>query len=101
MAEIVTFSAAIDPPKTVFRIASIYFDWVNAHITIYLRDWTGSAFGDRTVDAHYTGDIATTLMIQLNKANLSTAGNSLHQRVMTRLLADGKIPAGTASGTPD
>lgn len=101
MAEIITLAAAIDPPKTVFRIALIAFDWQNAHITIHLRDWAGGAFGDRTLEAHYTGAVATTLMTQLNKVNLSTAGNSLHERVIDRLTADGKIPSGTRSGSPD
>lgn len=100
MAEIMTFTAPVDTPKTVFRIALITFDWFNAHITIVLREWTGSEFGTRLLEPiHYTGDVATTLMTQLNKLNLST--QSLHQRVMTRLVADGKIPGGAASGTPD
>jgi hypothetical protein len=98
MAEQVTLSTAIDPPLTVFRIAVLMFDWANAHITVQLRDWSGTTFGDRLVVAHYTGPEATTLMQQLNIANLTT--QSLHQRVMARLLADGKIPSGTTSGTP-
>lgn len=100
MAELITLTTPVEAPKTVFRIARIAFDWYNAHIVIVLREWTGTAFGPRELDPiHYTGDVATQLMIQLNKINLST--QSLHQRVMTRLLADGKLPAGTASGVPD
>ncbi|MDP2319556.1 MAG: hypothetical protein Q8O42_09500 [Acidobacteriota bacterium] len=100
MAEIITL-AAVDPPKTVFRIALIAFDWANAHVKIHVREWDGSAFGERTIIAQYTGAVATAMMTQLNKVNLSTAGNSLHQRVIARLLADGKLPAGNASGSPD
>jgi hypothetical protein len=99
MAEILTLASAVDPPKTVFRIGLIVFDWAGAHIEVHVREWSGGAFGDRTIVAHYSGAVATTLMNQLNTVNLSTT--SLHQRVMTRLLADGKIPSGTASGVPD
>lgn len=100
MAEIVTFAAPVDPIRTVFRIGLLSFDWFNATITVHLREWDGTKFTDRPpVVATYNGDVATTLMTQLNKINLST--QSLHQRVMTRLAADGKIPAGTASGAPD
>jgi hypothetical protein len=103
MAEQVTFDAAVEPPKTVFRIAYLSFDWFNAHITIGLREWitdSPAAFGPMELPPiHYTGDLARSFMITLNKANLST--QSLHQRVITKLLADGKIPAGTSSGAPD
>lgn len=99
MAEVVSLAAPIDPPKTVFRIALLVFDWYHALIEIQLREWNGTTFGDRTVVAHYTGSEATTLMLQLNKVNLST--QSLHTRVMARLLADNKIPSGTPSGTAD
>lgn len=105
MAELITLTSPVDTPKTVFRIALLAFDWMNATITIHVRDFNPAAvppaprFGERVITAFYSGDEATQLMIQLNKINLST--QSLHQRVMTRLLADGKLPAGTASGVPD
>jgi len=44
------------------------------------------------------GAKATTLIKQLNKANLST--KSLHKRILERLIADGEFN-GTISGTPD
>ena len=99
MAEIVTLAAPIDPSLTVFRVALIAFDWQNATIKVHVRDWNGSAFGNRLVVAQYSGAQATALMIALNKANLST--NSLNQRVIAQLLADGKLPTGTPSGAPD
>jgi len=101
MAEIITLAAAVDPPKTVFRIARITFDWQGAGIEIHVREFAGGVFGERVIVAYYSGAVATTLMNQLNTLNLSTAGNSLHQRIIARLIADGKIPSGTASGTPD
>lgn len=105
MPEQVTLSAPIDAPKTVFRIALIAFDWMNATITIHLREFNPAAvppaprFGERLLVASYTGGEATQLMTTLNTINLST--QSLHHRVIAKLLADGKIPTGTASGTPD
>lgn len=109
MAELITLSSSIDPPKTVFRISLLAFDWANQTITIQLREYNPNAnqqatppepfFGSRMIQAAYTGPEAVSLMTTLNKINLST--QSLHQRVMNKLLADGKIPAGTASGAPD
>ena len=103
MAEIVTLSTPVqtDPGATVFRIALLSFDFEHALIKVHVAEWSGGAFvvGGKRIPVIYEGPIATTLMLQLNKVNLST--QSLHQRVMTRLLADGKIPAGTASGVPD
>jgi hypothetical protein len=101
MAEHVTLNASIDPPATVFRIALLALDWANAHIKIHVREWNSGTqtFGPRTVVVQYTGPVATTMMTALNKANLTT--QSLHQRVITRLLADGKLPAGSAGGSVD
>ncbi len=47
----------------------------------------------------YDGATATSLMVALNKANLSTS--SLHKRVLQQLVADGKLTVGTVTGTPD
>ena len=103
MAEIVTLNAAVqaDAGATVFRIALLAFDWERALIKIHLKQWSAGAFvaGGKHLAVSYDGATATTLMNQLNTVNLST--QSLHQRVMARLLTDGKIPAGTSSGTPD
>lgn len=103
MAEIVTLNAPVqaDAGATVFRIALLCLDWEHAIIKVYLRQWASGAFvpGGKHLPVEYSGATATNLMIGLNTANLST--QSLHQRVMARLLADGKIPAGTSSGAPD
>ena len=100
MAEQYTFTAAIDPPQTVFRVAVIAFDWFNSRIDVQLRAWDGTAFvGDRIVRSEYTGTVAMGLMVALNKANLTT--QSLHQRILARLLADGKIAGGTGGGVVD
>lgn len=47
----------------------------------------------------YVGADAMTKMIALNKANLSI--KSLERRIIEQLQADGVLPAGTISGTPD
>jgi hypothetical protein len=99
VAEEVNFTATVDPPVTRFRISLLALDWFNARIDIRLRAWDGTTFGPRELVASYSGAEATALMITLNKVNLAT--QSLHQRVITKLLADGKIPAGTSSGAPD
>lgn len=78
---------------TGYTFKLISLDWEGAQITILLRD---AATPTRVVTFTYTGATASTLMIALNKANLST--RSLNQRVLDRLIADGKI-AGTVTGT--
>lgn len=102
MAEDLTLAAAVNvnPGATRFRIARIVFDWESARIDLTLRAWDGAAFvGAHRIDVTYEGAVATTLMTQLNKVNLAT--RSLHQRVIDRLIADGKIPAATIGGAPD
>lgn len=79
---------------TDYRISILKFDWDGATIHVVLKDTQG----DKIV-ATYSGTEATNLMIALNKANLSTT--SLQRRVLERLVTDGKLAAGTVSGTPD
>ena len=102
MPEDITLAAPVhvDPGVTRWRIAHLWLDWEGARIRIALRAWSGSAFaGAHQLEVQYEGAVATSMMIALNKANLST--RSLHQRVLDRLLADGKIPTGTVAGTVD
>lgn len=103
MAEIVTLAAPVqtDPGATVFRIARLVFDWEIDVIKVHLKQWANGDFvaGGKHLPVSYEGPVAVTMMRQFETLNLST--QSLHQRVLARLLADGKVPAGTASGTPD
>ena len=102
MAEDITLAAPVrvDPGASVFRIASLYFDWEQARVTVVLRAWNRTGFvGAHRVEVTYDGAVAVAMMTGLNKVNLST--RSLHQRVLDRLLADGKIPAGTVAGAVD
>jgi hypothetical protein len=49
--------------------------------------------------ALYEGSEASTLISQLNTANLST--KSLQKRILEKMAADGFLSAGAVSGTPD
>jgi hypothetical protein len=65
----------------------------NAHVGVTLSDQEGG-----TVHCAYDGAEAAALMLTLNTANLSV--KSLHKRTIEKLQADGKLPAGTITGTP-
>jgi len=94
MAELLTLTTPVTTPSiTTWRVVSLLLDWDAATIAIGLR---GS--GAERLSHAYTGPNATTMMIALNKANLTS--NSLHKRILTQLNADG-ILAGTISGSPD
>jgi len=95
MAEKLDLTSAITAPSvTDYRVSRLLLDWDGARIAVGLKGPNGEL---RTEG--YTGAAATNLMVTLNKANLSTT--SLHKRVLNQLVADGKLPAGTVSGTPD
>ena len=94
--EILTLTAPETPPAptvTDVRVARLDLDFEEAHIVIHLRTNTGTR-----EEYTYDGAEATALMIQLNKANLST--KSLHRRILEKLVADGKR-TGAISGAPD
>ena len=79
---------------TNLTVTSLHLDWAGARITAKFKGDNGRSYG-----AVWEGATATTLMIALNKANLTS--NSLHKRVINQALTDGKLPAGTVSGSPD
>lgn len=58
----------------------------------------GTGSDGQPVRAVWTGPPAMTLMTALNTANLSSI--SLMKRLYQQAVTDGKIPAGTVSGTP-
>lgn len=96
MAEQLDLSAPETKPAintTFYRVVFIQLDWRLRTIMIHLQGENSEikAFG-------YEGDEAQTLMVALNKANLSLI--SLHRRIINKLVADGKL-SGTPSGTPD
>jgi hypothetical protein len=79
---------------TGYRVKRLVFNWEEASITVIVSDTNNVRRVGR-----YDGPIATTLMNQLNTVNLTT--NSLHKRILERLVTDGKLPPGTVTGTPD
>lgn len=95
MAEQIDLTTPIVVSKTTdfFRVVKLGLDWRAAVIAIVLEGENGELQSYR-----YEGSEATTLMIALNKANLSAT--SLQRRILNRLIADGRI-SGTVSGSPD
>lgn len=94
---------------TDFRVESIYLKRetiVNslgdsdAEIRALFREVNGTVFvqNGRTLICQYTGATAETLVRQLNTTNLSTI--SLEKRVTNRCQTDGKLGAGSVTGTP-
>lgn len=81
----------VQPSIVSYTVASLFLDWDGAAIRIIVKGNDGSR-----VAIEYSGTEATTLMVALNKANLST--RSLHRRILDRLVADGKV-AGTVAGS--
>lgn len=89
-----TFTRTVPiPAVSAFTVSTLFFDWPGQVIAVTL-----AAAGGQVMTHSWTGATATTLMTQLNKANLSVT--SLHRRVIDRLIADNVI-AGSASGSPD
>lgn len=93
MAEQLDLTAAIVATRTTYTVGFLTLDFPNAVIQAGLKGSDGAA-----VTVEWTGAPATTLMIALNKANLTTI--SLQKRVLQQAVTDGKLPAGTVSGTP-
>jgi hypothetical protein len=46
----------------------------------------------------YSGAVAVTMIQTLNVADCTT--KSMHKRILEKLVADGKLPAGTVEGAP-
>ncbi len=99
MAEQIALTAPfkVDPREaTLFQVEAILLNWKDKIIVIHLGDGNVQkvvVYKDTSADP-----VATTLMVALNKANLST--KSLQKRILERLQTDGHL-AGTISGTPD
>lgn len=81
------------PTVSTYKIIEIRMNWPNGELDVTLADELGA-----TIACQYRGAEAVTLMRSLNTANLSA--KSLHKRTIEKLQADGKLPAGTISGSP-
>lgn len=94
MSEQLDLTAAIVPPsRTTYAIQQLILDWAAQVIQVVLKGSDGFE-----IRVEYTGATAISLMLTLNTANLTTI--SLNKRVLQKLVTDGKLPAGTVSGTP-
>jgi len=89
---------------TDFRVWDLYMRRTHpdreAEVRTTFREVNESGFvpGGRSLECRYEGDVAETLVIGLNKANMST--KSLERRVTERCQVDKKLGAGTISGIP-
>jgi hypothetical protein len=89
---------------TDFRVWDLYVRRTHpdreAEVRVTFREVNGLGFvsGGRSLECRYEGDIAETLVVGLNKANLPV--KSLERRVTERCQLDGKLGAGTISGVP-
>lgn len=96
MAETVTLTSPEVTPQittTDYRVAYLQMDWDRASIVIHLR-----GTNSERKEIRYDGPEASSLMVALNKANLSI--KSLQRRILERIVADGKI-VGAVTGVPD
>lgn len=101
--ERVTLSTPVkaDPGATVFRVSELNLNVEGHSITVRLREADGA--GAFVRDGHflafgYVDAEADALLSSLNTANLSI--KSLQRRIIEKLVADGKVAAGTISGVP-
>lgn len=89
-----TLTLTVPEANAAYEIVSLSLHWNQSLIRCTVKDG-----GGKNVTHLYEGPAALTLMRQLNTANLSTA--SLHKRLLDRLVADGRLPGGTVTGSPD
>ena len=94
MAEQITLTTPVPAPtRTGYHVKRLDLDWDDARIYVELRG------NDGQILAHsYEGAEATSLMVTLNKANLTA--NTLQKRIFTKLIADGVL-VGSITGSPD
>ena len=94
MAESFVLTTPLTQQTTQYSVRSLLLSLDSPSVRVVLMDQAGvrSTY-------EYVGETALTLVIQLNKANLSVS--SLQRRILEQLAADGKIGDGAVTGTPD
>jgi hypothetical protein len=95
MSEQLDLTSPIVPAtRTTYRVIRMLLDWEAKIIQVVLRGSDGVE-----ILAEWSDSAAVALMTTLNTANFSTI--SQHKRILQRLVLDGKLPAGSVSGTPE
>jgi hypothetical protein len=94
--EIHTLSSPVSVTTTTYSLSYLGLDVVNNRIVAQVTSNTGVTVS-KTYDAT-TSPTGATLLHSLNTSNFTTT--SLVKAVYNRLIADGVIPAGSVSGTP-
>jgi len=79
------------PGTTFYRPTALHLDWENARIKVILK-------GDHGEYKSVVYENALMELKALNTANFTT--NSLHKRLLQKLLTDGHL-AGNIAGVPD
>lgn len=97
MAEYHILTTPATTSVTTYKVSSLLLDAEGERVEVIVKDNLGHVV--RTLYHSTTTPTGRTLLITLNKANLST--NSLQKRVLKQLASDGVIDAGTVTGSPD
>ena len=97
MAEYHILTTPATTSVTTYKVSSLLLDAEGERVEVIVKDNLGHVV--RTLYHSTTTPTGRTLLITLNKANLST--NSLQKRVLKQLASDGGVDAGTATGSPD
>jgi hypothetical protein len=106
MAELITLAVATGATTTIWRVRQLTLERgltssggpiVSDPTRASIRAWLVGENGLEKL-CQWDGATADTLIIALNKANLTTI--SLEKRVLNQAVTDGKL-SGTISGSPD
>lgn len=102
--EKMTFNSAVfvDPGAAEFRVGSLYLNPMGHEIRAILNEVDPGTFNykpnGKSLQCVYADTAADSLLISINKMNFSVT--SMQKRVMQQCQTDGKLGAGTISGTP-
>lgn len=93
--ETLNLTAPVSQPSvTTYTVERIFINRTPASIAITMKDSNGV-----TTTITYNVAAGASLLTTLNTSNFSV--NSLQKQTLNKLKADGFLPAGTVSGTPD
>jgi hypothetical protein len=85
--------------RSTWSVNYLHIDLLpSPRIVVEVQDNLGNVVRDEHTAT--TTTTAATLLATLNTKNLSTAGNSLVATLLKHLQAEGKIAAGSVTGTP-